>query len=138
MRSRFVASMLMVLVLVCGCSLFSVRTPDVTKLTPDVSLVEGASSPWPCIEPQAMTPFPWGWVWGILTVGALATVGAVLKAPTLVDEVITITVGAVAVVVSIELVKEVWQAKWAIGFTALLVAVLLGAWKLGRKWFLKK
>jgi len=124
---------LVLCLLVCGCSMFSVKTPDVPG-----EVEVGGSSPWPPVVAPQITPFPWGWVFGILFIGGLATVGAILKFPTLVDEVITIMAGAVAVVVSVELVKEVWQAKWAIGFTALLVAVLLAAWKLGRKWWSKK
>jgi|GEM_PF-3395438 len=138
-RSAIAALVCACMLMVAGCSLFSLPAPDaMTELPTGRALVEGASSPWPPPGAHAMTPFPWGWVFGVLFVGALATVGAVLKAPTLVDEVIVVTVGAVAVVASIELVREVWQAKWAIAFTVGLVAALLALWKIGRKWWLSK
>ena len=96
----------------------------------------GSDAPPPGGDPDALGPFPWGWTFGILSVGAMA-VGALLllKLPSLVDEAIAATVGAVAFIVTLELVREAWHAKWMLLGAFVVLMLLLAAWKLGRRWW---
>ena len=80
-------------------------------------------------------PFPWGWALGITAVGALAAGAAVVKAPALVDEVIVATAGGVAFIVALEMVRELWHAKWMILILAAVTMLLLAAWKLARRYW---
>jgi len=113
----------------CSWSLFGERELD--DIVPD-----GVSAPKE-VSAEGSHPFPWGWTFGILTVGSLAAGAMIIKAPTLVDEVIVGTVGAMALIVGLEMVKEIWEMKWLLIGTLAGIAVGLAAWKLLRRWLLR-
>jgi hypothetical protein len=115
----------------CSWSLFGERDiadmPGVSAPNPDTDNPEGTPKP---------RPFPWGWTLGILTVGSLAAGAMMLKAPTLVDEVIVVTVGGIAVVVGLEMIREIWEMKWLLIGTVATIAAGLAAWKVSRRLWL--
>ena len=116
-----------------GCA--PLRWAGILPAAPE-PLAAGRDAPSPGGNADALGPFPWGWTFGILSVGAMAA-GALLllKLPSLVDEAIAATVGAVAFVVTLELVREAWHAKWMLLGAFVVLMLLLAAWKLGRRWW---
>jgi hypothetical protein len=124
---------LMVPIFGCSFSLFGERDLPELPAAPD------ADHPAPARVEGAIGPFPWGWTLGILLVGAVLTGAMILKAPTLVDEVIVGTAGALGLILLIEMAREVWHAKWILAGCVGGVMLCLGLWKGGRwawrRWF---
>ncbi len=124
----------LLLVCCCGCGVFYGITHPFTTPAEDSTQPAAITTPAPHLEVGALGPFPWGWVTGLGTIGA-AVVGLLIVTGrlALVDEAIVATVGAIAVMVFMDMVRELWQAKWLMigGFAVLMAA--LAAWKLSRK-----
>jgi hypothetical protein len=111
----------------CSWSLFErdiADMPGVSAPNPDTDNPEGTPKP---------RPFPTWWCIGILTVGLGCTLVTAKFLPTLTDEVIVATWGAMALKVGIELARDMADTPWVLLIAVLGIMASLAAWKIGRK-----